>query len=161
MEKSSKTTQSETMKIEDMNEGVRLILSRMDTHPEEFEEGTGHMRWMRIMDDVQERVGEGNKYKLRWLKDAEVEALYDKLASIHRDLFTAEVIRWLANPDENEQSQLNLPYMPALPRQTYGLNVEEFKTATRLGVSPKVFAEAKQAETEKRRREYQRTKGIK
>jgi hypothetical protein len=155
---------AETMKIEDMNEGVRLILSRMDTHPEEFEEGMGHMRWMRIMEDVRERIENDNKYKLRWLKDAEVEAMYDKLATIHRDLFTAEVIRWLADPDESNQSQMNLPYIPAMPRQTYGLNVEEFKTATRLGVSPKVFAQAKQAEQaeiEKQRRAYQASKGIK
>ena len=144
-----------------MNEGVRLILSRMDTHPEEFEEGMGHMRWMRIMEDVRDRIENDNKYKLRWLKDAEVEAMYDKLATIHRDLFTAEVITWLADPDGSNQPQMNLPYMPAMPMQTYGLNVEEFKTARRLGVSPKVFADAKQAETEKLRREYQRAKGVK
>lgn len=138
------------MKIEDMNEGVRILLERMETHPQEFNNGILH-KWSDVVGDVMQRArGEANP--VPFLDDAEVQAVYDKLRDLERHEFTAKVLRKLADtPEEQEHEQLDLPYIPAMPRRTYGLTVSEIKEAQKLGVTPQVYAEAKQAEIEQQR----------
>lgn len=139
------------MKIEDMNEGVRILLERMETHPQEFNNGILH-KWSDVVGDVMQRArGEANP--VPFLDDAEVQAIYDKLRDLERHEFTAKVLRKLADtPEEQEHEQLDLPYIPAMPRRTYGLSVEELKQAISLGVTPEVYAETKQKLEERHRR---------
>jgi len=145
------------MKIEDMNEGVRILLERMETHPQEFNNGILH-KWADVVGDVMQRArGEANP--VPFLDDAEVQAIYDKLRDLERHEFTAKVLRKLADtPEEREHEQLDLPYIPAMPRRTYGLSVEELKQAISLGVTPEVFAQSKQALIEKQRQAYHASK---
>lgn len=145
------------MKIEDMNEGVRILLERMETHPQEFNNGILH-KWADVVGDVMQRArGEANP--VPFLDDAEVQAIYDKLRDLERHEFTAKVLRKLADtPEEREPEQLDLPYIPAMPRRTYGLSVEELKQAMSLGVTPEVFAQSKQALIEKQRQAYHASK---
>jgi hypothetical protein len=145
------------MKIEDMNEGVRILLERMETHPQEFNNGILH-KWADVVGDVMQRArGEANP--VPFLDDAEVQAIYDKLRDLERHEFTAKVLRKLADtPEEQEPEQLDLPYIPAMPRRTYGLSVEELKQAMSLGVTPEVFAQSKQALIEKQRQAYHASK---
>lgn len=146
MEKLLKTTRSETMKIEDMNEGVQLILRRMETHPEEFEEGSSHMRWMQVISDVVRRV-EHQDRKLPWLYDEEAQAIYNGIQDIQRNKFTAYVLRALteSNSFDTNDLQLDLPYMPPIPpmQPSIFLTKAEIETANKLGVSLEVFAESK------------------
>lgn len=145
------------MKIEDMNEGVRILLERMETHPQEFNNGILH-KWADVVGDVMQRArGEANP--VPFLDDAEIQAVYDKLRDLERHEFTAKVLRKLADtPEEREHEQLDLPYIPAMPRRTYGLSVEELKQAVSLGVTPEVFAQSKQALIEKQRQAYHASK---
>ena len=84
-----------------MNEGVQILLARMDTNPEEFEEGN-YSKWADIIGAVTARVKEKTEGKdygkpLPFLSDPEVSALYDKLEDVRRENFTADVMRRLAN----------------------------------------------------------------
>lgn len=132
-----------------MNDGVRILLERMETHPQEFNNGI-HQKWGEIISDVVQRA-RGMANPIPFLNDDEVRALYDKLTDLERNEFTAKVLRTLADTPE-ELEQFNLPYMPAIPRRTYGLSLEELKQANSLGVSPEVFAETKLKIEEKKHR---------
>jgi hypothetical protein len=83
-----------------MNQGVQIILDRMDTNPEEFEEGS-YSKWGDIVQAVHARVSSPEAHKknapLPFLSDAEVKAMYDKLEDVRRENFTADVLRRLAN----------------------------------------------------------------
>jgi hypothetical protein len=98
------------MKIEDMNEGVRILLERMKTNPEEFESPFG--KWQHVMEQVMERVG-GDKNVVPFLHQEEIQALFAGLRDMERNKFTASILRSLAEVDE-EGEQLSLPYVRAI-----------------------------------------------
>jgi hypothetical protein len=144
------------MKIEDMNEGVRILLERMETHPQEFSNGI-LMKWADVVEDITQRA-KGKADPVPFLDDAEVQAIYDKLRDLERQEFTAKVLRKLADtPEEREHEQLDLPYMPAIPRgSTVTLTKAEMDRIKALGVSTEVYLEGKRNEALKQLyKEYQ------
>ena len=93
-----------------MNQGVQILLDRMDTNPEEFEEGS-LSKWADIMNAVTARKNvpeaHAKNAPLPFLTDPEVNALYDKLEDVRRENFTADVLRRLADtPQEITQQGL-------------------------------------------------------
>ena len=96
-----------------MNEGVQLILKRMDSHPEEFYEDDtlGKMKppgkWRQIMVQVRSRVGAigeaPNRRYLPFLSHEEVAAIYDKWVSLQGPLFTDYVMRNILLEDAAEE----------------------------------------------------------
>jgi hypothetical protein len=93
-----------------MNTGVQILLERMDTNPEEFEEGK-YSKWADIVGAVHARKHTPEAHKntapLPFLSDHEVNALYDKLEDVRRENFTADVMRRLADtPREIVQEDL-------------------------------------------------------
>jgi len=93
-----------------MNQGVQILLERMDTNPEEFEEGSSS-KWADIMNAVTARKNvpeaHAKNAPLPFLTDPEVNALYDKLEDVRRENFTADVLRRLADtPKELHQDDL-------------------------------------------------------
>ena len=94
-----------------MNQGVQILLDRMDTNPEEFADG-GEGKWADITGAIHARVMEKKEGKdygkpLPFLTDPEVEALYEKLEDARRENFTADVMRRLADaPQEVIQPEL-------------------------------------------------------
>jgi len=93
-----------------MNQGVQILLERMDTNPEEFEEGSSS-KWADIMNAVTARKNvpeaHAKNAPLPFLTDPEVNALYDKLEDVRRENFTADVLRRLADtPNEIAQQEL-------------------------------------------------------
>ena len=94
-----------------MNQGVQILLDRMDTNPEEFEQGD-YSKWGDIIDAVHARIKEKKEGKdygkpLPFLTDPEVNALYEKLEDARRENFTADVMRRLAHtPQEMLQDDL-------------------------------------------------------
>ncbi len=91
-----------------MNQGVQILLERMDTNPEEFEDdfALGGGKWYDIVQAVHVRKDKNEK-TLPFLSDAEVNALYDKLEDVRRENFTAAVLRRLADtPQEITQQGL-------------------------------------------------------
>ena len=92
-----------------MNEGVQILLARMDTNPEEFDDYAG--KWGDIIGAVHARrnIPEAHKKDapLPFLSDLEVNALYEKLEDVRRENFTADVMRRLADaPQESTQTEL-------------------------------------------------------
>jgi len=87
-----------------MNQGVQILLDRMDTNPEEFDDYAG--KWGDVIGAVHIRK-EKNEKTLPFLTDPEVNALYDKLEDVRRENFTADVLRRLADtPKEQTQDDL-------------------------------------------------------
>jgi hypothetical protein len=92
-----------------MNQGVQILLDRMDTNPEEFDGYS--QKWSDIINAVTARknVPEENSKDapLPFLTTPEVNALYDKLEDVRRENFTADVLRRLADtPKEIAQQEL-------------------------------------------------------
>ena len=92
-----------------MNQGVQILLDRMDTNPEEFDDYTG--KWGDIIGAVHARksIPEENSKDapLPFLTTPEVNALYEKLEDVRRENFTADVLRRLADtPKEITQQEL-------------------------------------------------------
>lgn len=93
-----------------MNQGVQILLERMDTNPEEFEEGSSS-KWADIMNAVTARKNvpeaHAKNAPLPFLTNPEVNALYDKLEDVRRENFTSDVLRRLADtPQEVIQRDL-------------------------------------------------------
>ena len=88
-----------------MNQGVQILLDRMDTNPEEFDDYTG--KWGDIIGAVHARksIPEENSKDapLPFLTTPEVNALYEKLEDVRRENFTADVLRRLADDSVKQQ----------------------------------------------------------
>lgn len=84
-----------------MNQGVQMLLARMDSHPEEFsfQFGLGDevsSRWAAVMDDLERRVsGQFTSPPLPFLSDEEIKALHDKYIALQGDAFTHYVMNEL------------------------------------------------------------------
>jgi hypothetical protein len=96
-----------------MNQGVQILLERMDTNPEEFEYdiAMGGGKWSDIVQAVHARKNAPEAHKntapLPFLTDPEVNALYEKLEDVRRENFTSDVLRRLADtPKEIAQQEL-------------------------------------------------------
>jgi hypothetical protein len=92
------------------NKGVEILLSRMESHPEEFTEGT---RWEWIISKVLDRVQgvsdlntlqRGSTLPLPFLTDEEVKALYDKYMSLQGDVFSKRVMAELLRDDSDQRN---------------------------------------------------------
>lgn len=80
---------------------VRTILSRIESHPEEFKEPYG--KWEDIQNAVVDRVG-GERNRLRGLTDEEVRAIFDKLREhIWGSQFDAHVMEKVLDPQREER----------------------------------------------------------
>jgi hypothetical protein len=92
-----------------MNQGVQILLERMDTNPEEFDDYAG--KWGDIIGAVHARKhtpeAHAKNAPLPFLTNPEVNALYEKLEDVRRENFTADVLRRLADtPKEIVQEDL-------------------------------------------------------
>ena len=88
-----------------MNEGVKILLARMETHPEEF-----------YVEHVN-RMGNQTKWNLIWqlykeyLDPKDIEAFHQGVDKIHQQRFTELVMQELLDPHEDAQGELSLnPY---------------------------------------------------
>lgn len=99
------------MNKEVMNQGVQILLDRMDTNPEEFDDYTG--KWGDIIGAVHARKSIPETHSkdapLPFLTDPEVNALYDKLEDVRRENFTADVLRRLADDSVKQQELWDKP----------------------------------------------------
>jgi hypothetical protein len=94
------------------NQGVQMLLNRMQSNPEEFtERGVLHPgRWDWLMEQVIRRVehhhqnDDNYRIELPFLTNEEVDALYDKFMSIQGEAFTHRIMRELLEDGEDEVS---------------------------------------------------------
>ena len=80
------------MHIKDMNDGVQILLARMQTHPEEF---IGSDKWMFLSDAIRDE-------RLSFLHPEEVAALDNGLKELYRQKFTAKILAKLTESVQGE-----------------------------------------------------------
>jgi len=103
--------------MEIKNKGVEILLSRMESNPEEFELGHygKNKRWDWVLKAVLARIERKHKstvdhpLDLPYLSDAEIDALYQKYMSIQGDSFTKRVMGELLN-DKERTLEYHHPY---------------------------------------------------
>lgn len=96
-----------------MNQGVEIVLSRMDSHPEEFRcpigntwANSANTKWGWLTIALENRITQLEKYRsdmvtptttaiLPYLSDEEVLALWDKYNAIQKESFTHRVMQTL------------------------------------------------------------------
>ena len=99
------------MNLEDMNEGVRMLVKRIESDPQEFEDGS-LTKWGRVLGGFPER------YRDILTKD-EIEIVEAKLKEAQRTNFTSLVMRVLTGTDEYSQEQA---YKDQIYQTTAGRN---------------------------------------
>lgn len=88
-----------------MNEGVEILLARMDSHPDEFDE-YGPWAWVfnSVVAELESRSGVSpvmNVYnRVSFLSDEELHALLDKYKMLQSRAFTNKVMSQLLNPPQ-------------------------------------------------------------
>lgn len=85
-----------------MNDGVKILLARMETHPEEFvyNPNKGRAKWTDLL----------NTFR-HCLTIEEINAIDEGVRGIERDRFTQLVMTELLDPHEDAQQELSLnPY---------------------------------------------------
>lgn len=75
---------------EGTNDGIKLLVERLKTHPEEFGEG-GHYRWNNILNDV---------VHADYLTKEEKDLVFAEMRQVNRSNFTRKVMDALLNQDE-------------------------------------------------------------
>lgn len=71
-----------------MNEGVRILLERIKTHPEEFMKGG---RWIDLLSEYTEYIPE------------ELKPITEEVRKLVKDEFTRDVMKELLNAEEEEK----------------------------------------------------------
>ena len=89
---------------EEFSVGVKILLERMDTNPEEFIAPMDAMRgarWGNTMTSIVGRkLGEPIRGDGNFLTDAEIDALYAKYMVIRRKAFDDHILREVLGADE-------------------------------------------------------------
>lgn len=90
-----------------MNDGVKLLIARMDLNAEEFDE-RGHNQWEQLF----------NHYK-KYFSEEEKKAFWDKLCEIRTKEFTAKVIEKITvEKNHNEWAKAKPDGLSKLMQQT-------------------------------------------
>ncbi len=96
------------------NQGVQILLNRMQSNPEEFLRGatlTGRWDWLleQVVHRVEHRHKSDDNYRVQlpFLTNEEVDALYDKWMSMQGDAFTHRIMRELLE-DEADSGMPNI-----------------------------------------------------
>ena len=92
-----------------MNQGIEILIARMDSNPEEFVPdvlGNYPSKWRNIMSGIEMRASGGKDYndQFPFLKDDEIKAVWGKLQSLQGDLFTKKVMNTLLQDTTAELS---------------------------------------------------------
>ena len=99
------------------NQGVQILLNRMQSNPEEFLRGatlTGRWDWLleQVVHRVEHRHKSDDNYRVQlpFLTNEEVDALYDKWMSIQGDAFTHRIMRELLEDEADSGMPNNVRY---------------------------------------------------
>lgn len=112
-----------------MNQGIEILIARMDSNPEEFVPdvvGNYPAKWRQTLIKIEHRIRtkdylhkENEVYvsELPFLKEEEIQAMWDKMQSIQADLFTKQVMNTLLQ-DATEELSLSSGQSSSLGNQT-------------------------------------------
>jgi hypothetical protein len=105
------------MNLEDMNEGVRMLVKRIESDPQEFEDGS-LTKWARVLHQFPER------YRDVLTKD-EIEVIEVALKEAQRSNFTSLVMRVLTGSDTYSEEEA---YKNRIYQTTAGRNRTQLGT---------------------------------
>lgn len=124
-----------------MNQGVEILLKRMDSHPEEFGVELDHRKawahnaskWTGVVNEIVSRMGHIDPTNivgqptaalppLPYLTDDEVKLLYAKLMLIQGDSFTKQVMEILLADEQNKETDYATSATPMTASNTMLLN---------------------------------------
>jgi hypothetical protein len=138
-----------------MNQGIEILIARMDSNPEEFVPdviGNYPSKWRKILVQIEHRIkskgikvkeGEYLAIELPFLELEEVEAVWKKLQLLQADLFTKRVMNTLLQDADEELSSFS--------RNDYArgskikLSLSELEMCNKAGIPPAQFAKVKAA----------------
>lgn len=83
---------------EELCDGVKMLIERMQTNPEDFDYGSRLVEYQRMVDELFE-TPKGHQ-RLWFLNDAEKQALMNAYREMHKTKFTACVVQDILNPPE-------------------------------------------------------------
>jgi hypothetical protein len=106
-----------------MNDGMKIILERMKTHPEEFKDDNKPFaydgKWIGLISDYENN-----------LPEEDMKAFKEAIDAMRQEEFTAKVMEELLDP-KSEQLELNLvPRQPPLRMQQAGQTLTTSLTPT-------------------------------
>lgn len=136
-----------------MNQGLEILLARMDSNPEEFIPdviGNYPDKWRNILQQIEHRIraktfkakeGEYLHVELPYLKIEELETVWEKLQSLQGELFTKRVMNTLLQDSDRELSSFSSD------RYAKGskikLTLSELELCNKAGIPPAVYAKTK------------------
>jgi hypothetical protein len=101
-------------------DGVKVLLARMDSNPEEF--GAMNNAWSELM----RAVLEDRLRDLRTFTDEEIQAVETKLNWVYRQNFSSRVFKNLMQGDEQEKPRSAIP-IAQLSKQALELMNKQFE----------------------------------
>jgi hypothetical protein len=114
-----------------MNDGVKILLERMQTHPEEFFDESSRLhvtsKWGKLIADHQD-----------FLEPEDKNALNDGLKKLHRQIFTEKVLEELVDPKKSSLEELLIAKRNATPSvgQTLVPSLTAHKAMASVGQTP-------------------------
>ena len=141
-----------------INQGVQILLNRMDSHPEEFvPDLQSHYphKWRALLLKVDNRVNHARTKHLdrnadlytpdlSFLSDEEIFALHNKVQSIRGDLFTKEVMATLLADEERDLGELSSSFAQP-PNETTKISLSKMDVmmAGKMGMRLEAYAKLK------------------
>jgi hypothetical protein len=108
---------------EEFSTGVKILLQRMETHPEEFYESQSKVdsirtpKWHNVMISMMQiKFKESARGDALFFTDAEVDALYAGYSKIRRKAFDDYVMDTVLNPQELSLNDPRAQIQPTQPR---------------------------------------------
>jgi hypothetical protein len=93
---------------EELCDGVKMLIERMQTNPDDFDYGSRLAEHQRMVDELFE-TPKGHQ-RLWFLNDAEKQALMNAYREMHRTKFTAGVVQSILAPEPQYDINMDRPY---------------------------------------------------
>lgn len=133
--------------MDEISQGVRILVERCETNPDEMMEEYGKWSQLRnaVFDYIENRGNPDRHAWLRGLRDDEIKLLYDAFAANHRRIFDEYVMKNVLVEGEGEATEEQRRHAQAL-RGLVSQNPGIFKLAPN-SVSPGGVYELSAAQT--------------
>jgi len=93
---------------EELCDGVKMLIDRMQTNPEDFEYGGKLHGYRNTMEEV---LSNPPSHQPMWfLSDVEKKALIDAYTEMHKQIFTAGVVQSILAPEPQYDFNMDRPY---------------------------------------------------
>lgn len=93
---------------EELCDGVKMLIERMQTNPDDFEYGGKLHGYRNTMEEV---LSNPPSHQPMWfLSDVEKKALIDAYTKMHKQIFTAGVVQSILAPEPQYDFNMDRPY---------------------------------------------------